>query len=260
MGFYIPPVKVKLEEYAYWHDAHFRTCISYSDANYLQPGMASRLRIRHFEEALKMASERFHNANVIDFGCADGPLLPSLAKYFNHVIGIDKNPTFIQISSKVVEAMHLENVELIYSDNLMLEDVRSKMGGGKYQILFLLETLEHVGNKSALWESRVNFIRELFSLLDEEGIIIISVPIMIGISFLLQRLGFLLLNVKNQENLSLSDYLKASLLNDTTKLENRWQGGHLGFNHKKLEFHLKKNFRVLEKKNITFQVMYKLAR
>lgn len=222
--------------------------------------MASRLRIRHFEEALKMTSESFHNANVIDFGCADGPLLPSLSKYFNHVIGIDNNPTFIKISSKVVETMHLSNVKLICNDNLTLDAVKQRIAGEKYQILFLLETLEHIGDKSALWESRVNFIRDLFSLLDEKGIIIISVPIMVGASFFLQRFGFLLLNVKSQEKISTTDLLKASLLNDTTNLEKMWHGGHLGFNHKKLEQYLKKNFVILEKKNITFQVIYKLAK
>jgi 2-polyprenyl-3-methyl-5-hydroxy-6-metoxy-1,4-benzoquinol methylase len=222
--------------------------------------MASRLRIRHFEEALKMTSERFHNANVIDFGCADGPFLPSLSKYFNHVVGIDNNPAFIKISAKVVETMHLNNVKLIGNDNLTFDAVKSRIAGEKYQILFLLETLEHVGDKSALWESRVKFIRELFSLLDEKGIIILSVPIMVGASFFLQRLGFLLLNVKSQEKVSTTDLFKASLLNDTTNLEKMWHGGHLGFNHKKLERYLKKNFKILEKKNITFQVIYKLAR
>jgi 2-polyprenyl-3-methyl-5-hydroxy-6-metoxy-1,4-benzoquinol methylase len=138
--------------------------------------------------------------------------------------------------------------------------VKSRIAGEKYQILFLLETLEHVGDKSALWESRVKFIKDLFSLLDEKGIIIISVPIMVGASFFLQRLGFLLLNVQNQEKVSTTDLLKASLLNDTTNLEKMWHGGHLGFNHKKLERYLKKNFKILEKKNITFQVIYKLSR
>lgn len=253
--YYIPPIKVNLEGYTY--NGKYA---SYSDYNYLQPGIASFMRTRHFEQALKLTREYFHKANVIDFGCADGPFLPSLSKYFNHVFAIDNSPIFLKIASKVVNIMNLSNVELLCNDDIMLDVVASKIAGHKYQILFLLETLEHIGNKAAPWESRIDFIKELFSLLDEKAIIIISVPNMIGISFLLQRLGFLLLNVKNKEKVSLTDLLKVTLFNETTNLEKQWQGGHLGFNHKKLEYHLENDFTILNKKNIIFQVLYKLSK
>lgn len=252
--YYILPVKIKLEGYTYRGKY-----ASYSDDNYLQPGLASFMKIRHFEQALKLTREYFHDANVIDFGCADGPFLPSLSKYFNHVFAIDKSSIRLKFASKLANIMNLRNVELLCNDNMMFNDVKSKISDRKYQILYLLETLEHVGDKSNPWESRIDFIKELFNLIDEDGIIIISVPNMIGISFLLQRIGFLILNVK-REKISLTDLLKVTLFNDTTNLEKNWQGGHFGFNHKKLEYRLKKEFTILKKKNIIFQVLYKIAR
>lgn len=254
MHYYIPPVKVTLEGYTY-----NEKYASYSDYNYLQPGITSLMKIRHFEQALNLTQKFFHNVNVIDFGCADGPFLPSLSKYFNHVLAIDINPRKIKFSSKLANIMNLKNVELLCNDTMTFDDVKSKTSNHKYQILYLLETLEHVGDIYNPWESRIDFIRELFNLIDEDGIIIISVPNMIGISFLLQRVGFILLNVK-RDKISLTDLLKVTLFNDTTNLEKEWQGGHFGFNHKKLEYYLKKEFTILKRKNIIFQVLYKVAK
>jgi 2-polyprenyl-3-methyl-5-hydroxy-6-metoxy-1,4-benzoquinol methylase len=228
---------------------------TYSEYNYLRPGIASLLRTRHFEHALRLTKDYFHKCNVIDFGCGDGPFLPSLASYFNYVIGVDRNPNFIDLASKVLSEARIKNVKLICNRDLTLDDLKSRIGGERYHILYLLETLEHIGDKSNLWESKVNFVKELFDLIDERGIIIISVPNMVGIPFLLQRLGFFLLGA-NREPISKTNLLRASFFNDTTDLEREWQGGHLGFNHKKLERHLGKEVHILKRKNILFQIMY----
>ena len=248
--YYIPPPKVELKGYTY-----DRGYSSYSDYNYLRPGIASFMRTGHFEHALRLTRRYFHNANVIDFGCADGPFLPSLSRYFNNVVAIDKDPTFIKLASEVVRKTHLSNVELICSASLTLDVLKSKMPNHKCHILYLLETLEHIGDKCAPWHSRANFIKDLLGLVDENGIIVISVPNMIGIPFLLQWLGMFLLN-QRRESISMANLLRASLFNDTTNLENQWHGTHLGFNHKKLEKALKKDFTIVRKKNIIFRVMY----
>jgi len=228
---------------------------TYSEYNYLKPGIGSFLRTRHFEYALRLTEEYFQKCNVIDFACADGPFLPSLARYFNHVVAIDRNPEFVDLASKVVSAAGLKNVKLICNHDLTMRDLKSKLGKIKYHVLFLLETLEHVGDKSNLWESRVKFVKELFKLVDEVGIIVISVPNMVGIPFLLQRFGLFLLNA-DREPISKTNLLKASFFNNTTDLEKQWRGGHLGFNHKKLESHLEKEFRILKRKDMLFQLIY----
>ncbi len=251
--YYIPPVKVSLEDYTYTGRYS-----SYSEYNYLQPGISSFLKTRHFEYALQMTEGHFNKANVIDFACADGAFLPSLSRYFCNVLAIDKNPALIKLASKVVQEMQLTNVTLICNADLTLDILKSKIQERKYQILYLLETLEHIGDKSSPWDSRVNFLRDLSGLVEENGIIVLTVPNMVGISFLLQRLGLFLLN-KEREPISTANIIKASLLNDTTNLESQWDEGHIGFNHQKLEERLKNDFRIVGKRNIIFQVVYILG-
>jgi len=232
---------------------------TYSEYNYLRPGLGSFLRIRHFEHALRLTKEYHHKCNVIDFGCGDGPFLPSLAKYFNHVVGADNMPKWVELGSKVVSARGLTNVKLICNYDLTLDHIKSKIGNEKYHILFLMETVEHIGDKSNLWDSRVKFVKELFELIDEKGIIVISVPNMVGTPFLLQRFGLFLLGA-GREPISKADLLRASFFNDTTHLEEQWRGGHLGFNHKKLEASLREEFHILKRKSIIFQVIYVLSK
>ncbi len=250
--YFVRPPYVTLEGYTYIPEKGIKT---YSEYNYLKPGVASFFRTRELEHVLRLTKEYFHKCNAIDFGCGDGPLLPSLAKYFNHVIAVERKPEFAELASRVVSAAGLKNVKLICNHDLTLEDVKLKIGNEKYHILYLLEVLEHVGDKSNLWDSRVNFIKDLSSLIDESGVIVIQVPNMIGISFLLQRLGLFLLGAL-REPISKTNLLRVSCFNDTVDLERQWQRGHLGFNHKKLESHLKREFNILKRKNTIFEVIY----
>ncbi len=255
--YFVPPPCVDLEDFYYMPTRGVRT---YSQYNYLKRGPASFFRTRHFEYALRLTRGYFNKCNVIDFGCADGPFLPSLAKYFNYVIGIDTEPKFVELAIRLVKSLELKKAELICNRNLTFQNLRAKLEGRKYQILFLLETIEHIGDKSDIWNSKISFIEELFNLIDETGLIVISVPNMVGISFLLQRLGLLFSN-SEREIISKTSLLRALLFNYTGDLEQQWQPwqmgkiGHLGFNHLKLEEYLEKAFRV-SKKHIFFQIIY----
>jgi 2-polyprenyl-3-methyl-5-hydroxy-6-metoxy-1,4-benzoquinol methylase len=122
--------------------------MSYTRYNYRNSGFVSSLKIRHFEEALKMTKEYFHKCNAIDSGCADGAFLPSLSRYFNKVIGIDNNPTSIRVASRLVKIQMLDNVELICNSNKEIHELKSEMtDDGGYHVLYLLETLEHIDDK-----------------------------------------------------------------------------------------------------------------
>ena len=86
-------------------------------------------------------------------------------------------------------------------------------------------------------------------------IIVISVPKMTGMFFLVQRLGQSLLRM-HREPISMTHLLRASLLHDTTELESRWTGTNLGFNHRRLERCLRREFRIVQKRGLPFQAMY----
>src|ERR1035437_6268263 len=119
--YFTKPAFITLENYNYNSKTGVNT---YSQYNYLTPGIGSFLRTRHFEYALHLTKKHFGNCNVIDFGCADGPFLPSLSKYFNHVLGVDSNPQFVKLAEKLVETSQLTNVEVLCNSRLTLEDAR----------------------------------------------------------------------------------------------------------------------------------------
>jgi hypothetical protein len=241
---FIPPPIVKSEKKYLGYE-------SYSHYNYLRPGISSKIKIWHFEAALALTSNYPSFSNVIDFGCADGCLLPSLSKYFEHVVGIDDHEDMLNIAKIIVNYCELNNVKLINNENMRIEDI-SKMIGRKYDILFLLEVIEHVGDKANPYESRMGFIEELFKLADA---IVISIPRMTGISFLIQRIGLQLLN-QDREKISKTDFLKAVLFSETSNLEKKWVHRHLGFSDKKFEHHLREKFNVEHAMRNLFQDVY----
>ncbi len=227
--------------------------ITYTAYNYLGSGIVPSIKRNHFEVALRLTNNFFHKCDVIDFGCADGAFIPSLAKYFNHVVAIDIRRESIEICSNLVSELSLNNVTLFCNDKITIDDIRSRIGRSSH-ILYLLETLEHIGDKSDLFGSKIDFLTQLFTLLDDDGIIVISVPKMIGIPFLLQRLGLRIFR-SIRDPISIINLAK-SVLGNTTALEWEWSGGHLGFNHKKLEILLRNEFKIVKKKNLLFQVEY----
>ena len=250
--YYVQP---PLEAYSSAESHYYKQYKTYAEYNYLRPGLISYIKTRHFELSLKLTRDYFHKCNVIDFGCADGVFLPSLAKYFNLVTAIDRAPKFIELSAKLVSAMGLHNVELICNDTLTIDDVRSRISHEKYHILYLLEVLEHIGDKTHLYDSKIEFLTEVSTLIDENGLIVISVPKMVGMPLLIQRIGLAITRSRRQ-SISLSELFKACFLNDTRGLEKQWDGGDLGFNHRKLESYLKNEFRVLKKRALPLQVVY----
>ena len=249
MKYFVQPPLVTLEGYNYCEG--YRT---YSEYNYLRPGIRSYFKKKHFETALKLTERYFYRCNVLDFGCADGIFLPSLSKYFNYVVGIDSDPIAIRIAHKLCKELSLKNVELICNEVLTIDDLKSRLSTERYDVLFLLETLEHVGDKDSLYESKIDFLERISTLIEDRGILVVSVPKMVGIPFLVQRLGLEMMKMQ-REPVSMIDLFKASFLNDTEDLEKRWCGGHLGFNHKKLERSLQKRFQ-FSKKEMFFNVMY----
>lgn len=251
-GKFIFPPKIELEDYSY------HGCNSYSHYNYLRKGIIPSIKRRHFKLALNLAQKGFHRFNVIDFGCADGILLPTLSHYFPFVLGIEKNEIFLSVTQKIVETTVLENVQIINNKDLSIEDITKKLQKKEFKIIFLLEVLEHIGNNwKTQYDDKMIFLKSLFSLINKDGIIVISVPKMVGMSFFIQHSALFLLNM-NRSRYSLKDFIKAVLFRDTSGIENRWvpDTTHMGFNHKTLEKFLNDHFSIIKIKNDFFQILY----
>jgi 2-polyprenyl-3-methyl-5-hydroxy-6-metoxy-1,4-benzoquinol methylase len=231
---------------------------SYSEYNYLQKSLISKIKRRHFEIALNLTSNSFYTTNVIDFGCADGIFLPSLSRYFASVLGIEQESTFVILAQKLIDDLKLTNVKIINNGNLSTEQIKKESIEKEYKIIFLLEVLEHFGRDyKTMYEDKIVLLKELFSLIDDDGIIVLSVPKMIGISFFIHHIGLWLFNMQRSKY-SLKEFMKAAFFNDTSDLEKYWVPcvTHQGFNHKKLEKYLDKDFIICNKTNDIFQVLY----
>ena len=63
--YFVRPPLVSLDGYSYLPGGEIKT---YSEYNYLRPGIASKLRTLHFEYALRLTRPSFHRCNVIDMG------------------------------------------------------------------------------------------------------------------------------------------------------------------------------------------------
>jgi 2-polyprenyl-3-methyl-5-hydroxy-6-metoxy-1,4-benzoquinol methylase len=206
-----------------------------------------------------LASSRFGRTGVIDFGCADGILLPSLSKHFPHVLAVDNNPNYVDQSRNIVDALGLKNVSLICNADLSFAALRESVPQADYGVAFLLETLEHVGDVRRLYQSKMDFLANIFSLLEHDGIVVISVPKMVGYGFLLKYVTQIALRLPT-EKMRLRELYRSAVLGDTEELERRWSGTHIGFSHLKLETHLKRCFHILHRTETLISAFYVVQR
>jgi 2-polyprenyl-3-methyl-5-hydroxy-6-metoxy-1,4-benzoquinol methylase len=263
MRYFVRPAPGILESESECYIGRYRT---YAHYNYLRPGPIAALKRRRFDIALSLARPFFHRTGAIDFGCADGVLLPSLARYFPRVAAIDNDPRVIPIARQVAEESHLESVDVIDSHDMPFPALRARLksrGDREYGVMFLLETLEHVGPdlpaNADQYAYRVQFVQELFTCLAPPARIIVSVPRMTGLGFLTRYVTQSTLGLAH-ERIPVGDALRAGILGDTTSLEPRWTGGHLGFNDRKMERELRRAFRVLDERRLPFSLIYTIER
>lgn len=232
---------------------------SYGAYNYLG-GLASGVKRAHFGAALH-AARAHEGGTAIDFGCADGILLPSLSRSYERVWAIDLDPGFVETARRVAAHHELANVTLTCNPDGALPALPPQLDGGA-DVLFALETVEHVGERARMWESRVEVLEGLFALVRPGGEIVITVPTMVGPAFLAQRAALRALGLRRERRISRGELLRAGLLWDTDALERRWKApsGHLGFNHVRLQRAMAERFEIVRKRHLVFQVLYVIRR
>lgn len=235
---------------------------SYAKFNYLNDGALTRLKRLHFDQALDMAdrllpSDSARCVSALDVGCADGIFLPTLSQHFETVVGIDIRSDMIHLANCVVNEATLTNVRLLCSSGMSSNQVRGSLGSQAFSVAFSLETIEHVGDPADIYPSKVEFLKEISSWLSPGSLIIISVPNMVGVPFLLQRAVLAGFNMP-REPLSWKNLALAGFFKNTDGLEKDWAGGHVGFNHLKLEKMMDQSFEIVERIDLFFQVIYAL--
>ena len=230
---------------------------SYAIFNYYGKGLIAAVKRRRFQRALALGAT-VHAHRVIDMGCADGILLPSLAQYYDHVAAVDIDQDFVTRSERLVRAIGLNNVRVYCNADLGVDQLREHLGGG-YQMMYLLETLEHIGNLPDIWASKIAFLNDCFALIESGGRIVISVPKMVGMIILLKNLVQRIFGL-GHDSLTWRQLLRSAFLKNTDDLEPLWEGHHEGFNHLKLERHLERSFQIHERRESLVSVFYLLGR
>ena len=249
MSYYLPvPRDVYLNVTSRFPEFH-----NYTDYNYLS-GVSSIIKTRHFEWALKLTRKWHHIGTAVDFGCADGPFSPSLAKYFKSAVAVEPHKVGLEINRQVSAELGIENISFI--NNTVDDELSTLLPQKSADVIFVLEVLEHIGDRERYYESKVELLQSLTRLLKPGGVIVVSVPKMVGPMFLVQRIGLRLLGLKREE-MSMHQILKASFLYDVSELEKTWVPvSHLGFNQVQLARNIRKYFRVIRHKGLMFQDMF----
>ena len=229
---------------------------SYAITNYYGRGPVASAKRHRFQRALKLA-RKVPAKNVIDMGTGDGVFLPTLSENYERVVGLDTNEEYIERAQRLVDLLKIDNVELISARDLSFQHLRERIGPD-FKLMFLLETLEHVGSQPDVWASKLRFLNDCFSLLQDDGRIIVTVPKMVGFVLLIKNL-IQRSSGRGYDAMSFRQLLRSSLFKDTDELEPLWNGGHVGFNHLKLEPYLEKHFVIHHRSESLISVFYVLG-
>jgi len=217
-----------------------------------------RLDAVHFEAALSLARAHFGTTGAIDFGTADGFLLPTLSRYFSPVLAVDVGADQLAVAQRAIDDLGLAGVSTLCNAGLSWDELRERVDRDRFGVMFVLETLEHVGVKEDMVGSRLAFVRELFTLLRPGGTIVLSVPNMVGLAFAMQR-AVLAATGSFREPIAKGDLARAVILKDTDRLVPEWNlHKHLGFNHRPVEQALRAQFDVVGKRDLVFSKVYAL--
>ena len=102
-------------------------------------------------------------ANVLDFGCGSGVLLPFLAKHSQHVIGLDVDLLAYSLMSKRLNFPSSIEVRNVNQNPL------SSLPAASFDLITALDVLEHVDDLAST-------LRDLMRLLKPGGWLVVSGP------------------------------------------------------------------------------------
>jgi len=229
---------------------------TYALFNYYGSGPIPAAKRARFSKALWLLRDTFGGA-VIDMGCADGVLLPSLCRHYKRVVAVDICAEMLDQARHMARNLSLP-VTFIHSEGMAWAELRERIGGG-FNAMTCLETMEHVGRQPDPWGSKAKFAAGALSLLEPCGKMVVSVPKMVGPMFLVKQC---IQRVKGpyHDRMSVGQMLRSAFLYDTSALEPLWNGGHVGFNHMKMEAALSPRVEIVERRQSLIAMFYVLRK
>ncbi len=187
-------------------------------------GLLSKIgSVNHLHwSALKYAASLIEPAgdSVIEIGCGEGYLMPTLSKYFNKVVGVDASEKMFN-SAKL--NFSFPNTTYLLGD--ITSPKHSELTIEKYNWVVCLEVLEHIGR----WEVALN---NMIALLRSEGRGLLSMPVEIGLPLLVKEVGRIAF-YRRGSDWEWIHFIKKFFGSSHLMLRNNY-GSHMGFAYREV--------------------------
>lgn len=102
---------------------------------------------------------------VLDVGCGTAQHSLKIAKKVKKIVGVDKDPNNLKISTDGARLMGIKNAEFMQRD----VEEGLKIGNQKFDLIIMFALLEHIKNRSKL-------LKDLHNLLKKDGTMLVSIP------------------------------------------------------------------------------------
>jgi 2-polyprenyl-3-methyl-5-hydroxy-6-metoxy-1,4-benzoquinol methylase len=174
-------------------------------------------------EVTKKILYNYEYKTLLDFGAGDGFLIKYLANYFPDKMfyGFDPLNFMYEELTSTFKKSKLNNVTI--TDNL------KSLANKKFDIVCCMEVLEHFSKSN-----QIHRLTEIKSLVKNDGIILVSVPLETGLSSLFKNIIRRMLS-QQQEDSSLKNIMKSFFSSKIERNKDGYIYTHIGFNHKHLE-------------------------
>ena len=115
---------------------------------------------------------------VMEIGCGEGYLMPTLSKYFDRVVAIDNSERMLNLAKC---NFSFPNITYLLCDITSSEHLKL-ISRGKYGWIICLEVLEHIYQ----WKVALN---NIINLMGAEGKVLLSMPVEVGLPLLVKEIG-----------------------------------------------------------------------
>lgn len=193
-----------------------------------------RTRFKYYGDFLSRNKSVNLNPKFLDYGTGDGHI-------FNYLKENDIND-YLLFAYEPVESQFVQLSENVENNDLNVVCLRELGERDKYDIVLCAEVLEHF---SAL--NVISHLSEIRKILNDNGRLLISVPIEIGAAGVAKNLVRTLLGQKHN-GLSLSVLLKSFFDEPIHRGNDFYISSHVGFSYKKLEYLIIESGYKIEKK------------
>lgn len=209
---------------------------------YAQKLLFSKFRIlswshaRRFKVARKLI-QTYKGSTLLDYGCGDGTFIEMNLDLFPKSTGLDR------------DAQTLAYLKTRFADYKDLSFIAELPDDTKFDVIACMEVFEH-----CLPQIQSEILNTINEHLEQDGHILISVPIEVGFPLLLKQLGRRIaafLKVKHyqyMETYTLSEVLKAVFATRNTSFERKiyagGQIGHKGFNWRNFKKRIESQFKI----------------